>query len=180
MDDYFKLKLIDKIAKKKDPDFWENFDGDFDSINEMSTLYDFLRKYESFTNLSPIEETARIYELISLNYQNLQNGTFDRENFVNQSPKKYRVEYSQDYVERVTERGSNVYNAIDDKFALLTAKWEDSEGYFDFDYGDRDVWDSESITGIEFGDVYSVNESIKKSVKKALYEQYSIFIKKHK
>lgn len=180
MDDYTKLKLIDKIVKKRDPDFWQNFDGDFDDINEMTTLFDFLDNFKSFTNLDPFDETPRIYQLISLNYQNLLNGTFDRENFVNQSPKKYRVEYSQDYVERVTEKGSNDYNAIDDKFALLTAKWEDNEGYFEFNYQDRDVWDSESTSGMEFLGVDLVSESIKKSVKKALNEQYSIFIKKHK
>ena len=69
------------------------------------------------------------------------------------------------------------YDAADAEMARLAADFDMYEGYFEKDEDDREVFDYYSHDFV-LGDAEKINESIKVSVKKALKEQYLLFIRK--
>jgi len=180
MDDYVKLFLINKFARRIE-DFWVDF-GDLmktNGIEAIESLGNFLEDNRGITGI-PSSEYERIYELIKYNIENLINGSLTKENFKNPPQRKFEVNYEQDYTEWGTEYGSNTYEAADEDLAVLFAKYDDYDGNFDYDFDHRESYDG-SADNFRITDARPVGmkESIKKSVKKALKEQYSIFIKKH-
>jgi hypothetical protein len=178
MDDYVKLFLINKFARKIE-NFWVDF-GDLmrtNGIDAIENLIGFLNDNSGITGI-PGSEYERIYELIKYNIENLINGSLTKDNFVNPPQKKFRINYSQDYSEHGRNFGYNYWQAADEDLALAFATYDEYNGDFDYNFDDRDVYDSDS-QDFRFTDVEQISESIKKSIKKVLKEQYSIFIKKH-
>lgn len=180
MDEFVTLLLINKIVRKTD-NFWDDF-GDLmktNGIEAIESLKDFLENNRGITGI-PGSEYERIYALIKYNIENLINGSLTRENFKNPPQQKFEVNYEQDYTDWGTEYGSNKYEAADEDLAILFAKYDEYDGNFDYDFDYRESYDG-SADNFRFTDATPVGmkESIKKSVKMALNEQYSIFIKKH-
>lgn len=181
MDDYIKLKLFSRVLKTQ-PNFLEdNFTRD--DYHQMESIENLKKFLENFSGILSIgyygDELYRMYELIKYNYDSLNNGTLTKDNFVNPTLKKFRIDYQQDYTEHGRESGSDYWEAADEDLALAYAKYDEYSGNFDYDFDDRIAFDGES-RDFEFTDVEQVSESIKKSIKKALKEQHLIFIKKHK
>jgi hypothetical protein len=178
MDDYVKLFLINKVARRIE-DFWVDF-GDLMQTNgkdAIENLIEFLDDNSGIIGVSS-DEYERIYGLIKYNIENLINGSLTKDNFVNPPQKKFRINYQQDFSEHGRNFGYNYWRAADEDLALAFATYDEYNGDFDYDFDDRDVYDSDS-RNFEFTGAQEISESIKKSIKKVLKEQYSIFIKKH-
>ena len=180
MDDYVKLFLINKFARRIE-NFWVDF-GDLmrtNGIDAIENLIGFLNDNSGITGI-PDSEYERIYELIKYNIENLINGSLTKENFKNPPQRKFKVNYEQDFTDYGVEYGTNTYEAADEDLAVLFAKYDDYDGNFDYNFEDRESYDG-SADNFRITDATPIDmkESIKKSIKKVLKEQYSIFIKKH-
>lgn len=180
MDDFSKLFILNKVARRIE-NFWSDFEHKMmtDRIGSVEQLQDFLHDNRGITGIGS-DDYERIYELIKYNLRNLENGTLTKENFVNPPRLSFDVEFQQDYTEWGYEYGSNLYKAADADLAKLFASYDEYVGDFNYDFDERNSTDYEStnfvINGVSQRDL---QESIKKSIKQALKEQYSIFIKKH-
>jgi hypothetical protein len=179
MDDYVKLKLFSRVLKTK-PDFLENnFDKNYLSYESFEELSGLLNQFRGVLSIEAEgDDLFRMYELIKFNYDALLNGTLTKDNFVNPPQKKFRVDYQQDYTEYGVETGSDYLKAVDKDLALAFAQFDEYTGNFEYHFDDRQSHDGDS-DNFEFTDAQEISESIKKSIKKVLKEQYSIFIKKH-
>jgi len=178
MDEYVIVKFFSKVAKK-DPKGWGRvFDNEVlktrEQLEEFAELFD---NYKQFLNLDE-NNLFRVYELIVYNLDNITEDNVTKENVIIPQSKNFNVHYQQDYTEWGEEYGKNRYSASNPELAILYARFDEYNGNFDYDFEDRELSDSEGrdfqITGAD-----EVRESIKKSIKNALKEQYSIFIKKH-
>jgi hypothetical protein len=87
------------------------------------------------------------------------------------------IDWSETYTESGKISGTVSYDAADAEMARLAADFDMYEGYFEKDEDDREVFDYYS-DNFFLGDAEKINESIKVSVKKALKEQYLLFIRK--
>jgi hypothetical protein len=178
MDEYVIVKFFSKIAKK-DPQGWSKvFDNE--QLKTREQLEEFFPLFDSYRHFLNLDENSffRVYELIVYNLDNVNDGNVTKDNFVNPPQKKFRVDYRQDYTEYGVETGSDYWKAVDKDLALAFAQYDEDMGNFEYDFDDRVAHDGET-ENFEFTKAREISESIKKSIKKALKEQYSIFIKKH-
>jgi hypothetical protein len=109
---------------------------------------------------------------------NVNDGNVTKDNFVNPPQKKFNVHYEQDYTEWGTEYAKDQYLAANPDLAILYANFDDYNGDLQYEFDDRETDDSET-RNLQITHADEINESIKKSIKKTLKEQYSLFIKKH-
>jgi len=178
MDEYVIVKFFSKVAKK-DPKGWGRvFDNEVlktrEQLEEFAELFD---NYKQFLNLDE-NNLFRVYELIVYNLDNITEDNVTKENVTIPQTKEYDVHYSQDYTEWGYEEGKNRYSASNPELAILSARFDEYNGNFDYDFDDRESTDYES-ENFRMTRAVEVRESIKKSIKNALKERYSIFIKKH-
>jgi hypothetical protein len=178
MDEYVIVKFFSKIAKK-DPEGWSKvFDNEELKTREQLEEFDELfNSYRHFLNLNE-NSIFRVYELIVYNLNNITEYNVTKENVIIPQTKEFDVHYSQDYTEWGYEEGKNRYSASNLELAILSARFDQYNGNFDYDFDDRESTDYES-DNFRVTRAVEVRESIKKSIKKALKEQYSLFIKKH-
>ncbi len=178
MDEYVIVKFFSKIAKK-DPEGWSKvFDNKElktpEQLEEFAELFD---NYKQFLNLDE-SNLFRVYELIVYNLDNITEDNVTKENVTIPQTKEFDVHYSQDYSEYGYEQGKERYSASNPELAILSARFDEYNGNFDYDFYDRESTDYES-ENFRVTRAVEVRESIKKSIKNALKERYSIFIKKH-
>ena len=180
MDEYVIVKFFSKIAKK-DPEGWSKvFDNEElktrEQLEEFAELFD---NYKQFLNLDE-SNLFRVYELIVYNLDNITEDNVTKENVTIPQSRNFNVHYEQGYTEWGTEYGKNQYSAANPDLAILYAQYDEDDGnfYYNFDFENRDVADGEG-RDFQITNAVEVSESIKKSIKNALKERYSIFIKKH-
>jgi hypothetical protein len=177
MDEYVIVKFFSKVAKK-DPKGWGRvFDNEVlktpEQLEEFAELFD---NYKQFLNLDE-NNLFRVYELIVYNLDNITEDNVTKENVTIPQTKEFDVHYSQNYTEWGYEQGKERYSASNPELAILSARFDEYNGNF-FDFDDRESTDYES-ENFRMTRAVEVRESIKKSIKNALKERYSIFIKKH-
>jgi hypothetical protein len=178
MDEYVIVKFFSKIAKK-DPEGWSKvFDNTElktpEQLEEFAELFD---NYKQFLNLDE-SNLFRVYELIVYNLDNITEDNVTKENVTIPQTKEFDVHYSQNYTEWGYEQGKERYSASNPELAILSARFDEYNGNFYYDFYDRESTDYES-ENFRVTRAVEVRESIKKSIKNALKERYSIFIKKH-
>ncbi len=178
MDEYVIVKFFSKVAKK-DPEGWSRvFDNEVlktrEQLEEFAELFD---NYKQFLNLDE-SNLFRVYELIVYNLDNISEDNVTKENVIIPQTKEFDVHYSQNYTEWGYEQGKERYSASNPELAILSARFDEYNDNFDYDFDERRDTDYDS-QNFQITKAVEVRESIKKSIKNALKEQYSIFIKKH-
>ena len=180
MDGYGILKII-SLLKKSYAALWNDIfsDGFTHKVEQLEDLQSFLERKGAILHSGNIDNTfvLRVYELLKYNFDSLENNTLTRETFVDPQQYSFNIDWSENYTESGTVYGTIQYDAADAEMARLAADFDIYEGYFERDEDDREVFYYYS-DGIVLGYAEKINESIKVSVKKALKEQYLLFIRK--
>ena len=180
MDGYGILKII-SLLKKSYAALWNDIfsDGFTHEVEQLEDLQSFLKRKGAILHSGNIDNTfvLRVYELLKYNFDSLENDTLTRENFIDPQQYSFKIDWSESYTESGRVDGTAEYDAADAEMARLAADFDIYEGYFERDENDREVFDYYS-DGMVLGYPKKINESIKVSVKKALKEQYLLFIRK--
>jgi hypothetical protein len=180
MHGYSILKIISSL-KKRYAELWDDIfsDGFTHEVEQLEDLQSFLKRKGGILHSGNIDITFvfKVYELLKYNFDSFENDTLTRENFIDPQQYSFKIDWSESYRESGMISGTVSYDAADAEMARLAADFDMYEGYFEKDEDDREVFDYYSDNFV-LGDAKKINESIKVSVKKALKEQYLLFIRK--
>lgn len=152
------LPILNNLWLRKYDRPIEKSDIHFDDDGLKDSAWNFYMRISKGFGLDNDAETF-YYILNSLydNQENIVNQTLSNENVINPNKKEYVINISETRIERVTIWGRVFYDSYAtsdqlyrDAYALGT---EDYIQLWDYEETDRDVYDSDSIDGIEIDGV---------------------------
>ena len=168
------LPILNKLWLRKYDKPIEKSDIHFDDEGQEDSAWNFFMKISKSFGLNNDVETF-YYILNSLydNQENIVNQTLSKENVINPNKKEYVINVYENRIERATIWGRVFYDSYAtsdqlyrDAYALGT---EDYISLWDYDETDRDVYDSESIDGIEIESVQKYNDTLKVNESNSLH-----------
>lgn len=144
------LPIINKLWNNK---FGQPIVSDDISIDN-SEVWDFFIRMAKSLGLDGYTDSFYYYmNALYRNQDNLENGNLNSNNVENPQKKEYQINVKENRVEHVTIWGSLLVDGYFTRDQLVEDVYSlNSEGHielYDYEEDDRDVYDSESIDGVE-------------------------------